>query len=66
NSIFSASKEYNLVKRELVANLINYLMTKSSNYEVKQLPAPSGNGSSVQTLASFNQGYKIVKGGQEA
>ena len=49
NSIFSASKEYNLVKRELVANLINYLMTKSSKYEMKQLTAPSGIGRSVQT-----------------
>ena len=66
NSIFSAKKEYNPVKRELVASLIDYLMTKSSNYEMKQLPAPSGTGRSVQTLASFNQGYKIIIGDPEA
>ena len=66
NSIFSASKEYNPLKRELVGNLINYIMRESSNYKMEQLSAPSGTGNSVQTLASFNQGYKIVIDGREA
>ena len=68
SSIFSISKEYDIARRELLANLIKYLLDRnSSSYRLDTSKVPkTGKSVKITDLECYNHPFKFFTGGQEA